>query len=143
MPANAFTVLPDEFNAATYFVDRHIAEGRGKKTAIECEERIVTYQQLFEMVNRAGNYLRKLGVRIEERVFLLLFDTPEFAASFFGAIKGLSRGLTSSISPTRYLRAHRRSTPHRPAKTMLHFGCTRRAAPVDPKLASICNMTWS
>jgi benzoate-CoA ligase len=87
MPANAFTVLPDEFNAATYFVDRHIAEGRGKKTAIQCEERIVTYQQLFEMANRAGNYLRKLGVRIEERVFLLLFDTPEFAASFFGAIK--------------------------------------------------------
>jgi len=39
------------------------------------------------MVNRVGNSLRKLGVRIEERVFLLLFDTPEFAASFFGAIK--------------------------------------------------------
>jgi benzoate-CoA ligase len=28
-----------------------------------------------------------LGVRPEERVFLLLLDTPEFASSFFGAIK--------------------------------------------------------
>ena len=87
MPADLFMVLPDKFNAATHFIDRHIADGRGQKVAIECEERRVTYQRLFEMVNRVGNCLRKLGVRIEERVFLLLFDTPEFAASFFGAIK--------------------------------------------------------
>jgi len=76
MPAKAFIVLPDEFNAATYFVDRHIGEGRGQRIAIECGERNVTYQQLLEMVNRVGNCLRKLGVRVEERVVLLLFDTP-------------------------------------------------------------------
>lgn len=87
MNPNEFSVLPDEFNAATYFIDRHIADGRVEKIAIECEGQRVTYQQLFEMVNRLGNGLRKLGVRIEERVILLLFDTPEFAASFFGAIK--------------------------------------------------------
>ncbi len=79
--------LPEEFNAAAYFVDRHIAEGRGNKVAIECEDRRVTYRQLFESVNQVGNALKKLHVRIEERVFLLLLDTPEFAASFFGAIK--------------------------------------------------------
>jgi benzoate-CoA ligase len=87
MPANGFNVLPDEFNAANHFIDRHVADGRGQKIAIECEGRHITYQQLFELVNRAGNCLRRLGVRIEERVFLLLFDIPEFAASFFGAIK--------------------------------------------------------
>src|SRR5215472_13241319 len=86
MPPNVF-IVPDEFNAATYFIDRHIAAGRGEKVAIECGERRVTFQQLFETVNRMGNCLRKLGVRIEERVILLLLDTPEFAASFFGAIK--------------------------------------------------------
>src|SRR5438309_10504341 len=79
--------LPDQFNAATYIVDRHIPEGRGDKIAIECGEDRVTYGQLFERVNRVGNGLRQLGVRIEERVFLLLLDTPEFAYSFFGAIK--------------------------------------------------------
>ena len=79
--------LPEEFNAASYFVDRHIAEGRGDKVAIECGDRLVTYRQLFESVNQVGNALKKLGVRPEERVFLLLLDTPEFAASFFGAIK--------------------------------------------------------
>src|SRR5665811_138791 len=75
--------LPEEFNAASYFVDRHIAEERGDKVAIECEERRVTYRQLFESVNRVGNALKSLDVRPEERVFLLLLDTPEFAASFF------------------------------------------------------------
>jgi benzoate-CoA ligase family protein len=80
-------VLPNEFNATTYFVDRHIVEGRGPNIAIECGELRVTYEELFEAVNRVGNCLRKLDVRIEERVFLLLLDSPEFAASFFGAIK--------------------------------------------------------
>src|SRR5579864_5167657 len=79
--------LPEQFNAATYFVDRHVSEGRGNKVAIECEGRRVTYHELFESVNRVGNALKELGVRIEERVLLLLLDTPEFAASFFGAIK--------------------------------------------------------
>jgi len=79
--------LPDEFNAATYFVDRHIAEGRGDKVAIECGDRRVTYRELFESVNKVGNALKGLQVRIEERVFLLLLDTPEFGAAFFGAIK--------------------------------------------------------
>jgi benzoate-CoA ligase len=80
-------LLPDEFNAASYFVDRHLHEGRGDKVAIECGDTRVTYRELAENVNRVGNALRQLGVRMEERVLMLLLDTPEFAASFFGAIK--------------------------------------------------------
>ncbi|MBZ5704222.1 MAG: benzoate-CoA ligase family protein [Acidobacteriia bacterium] len=87
MTSAAPILLPEEFNAATYFVDRHLGEGRGEKIAIECGESRVSYRQLHEQVNRVGNGLRKLGVRIEERVLLLALDTPEFAASFFGAIK--------------------------------------------------------
>ncbi len=79
--------LPDQFNAATYFIDRHLQEGRGERTAIEAEGARVSYGQLGERVNRFGNGLRKLGVRVEERVVLLLLDSPEFAISFFGAIK--------------------------------------------------------
>jgi benzoate-CoA ligase family protein len=79
--------LPDIFNVATYFVDRNVREGRGAKVAIECGDERVSYQQLFENANRAGNVLLALGVRPEERVLLLLLDTPEFLYSFFGAIK--------------------------------------------------------
>ena len=79
--------LPDEFNAAAYFVDRHMQAGRSGKIAIECGDVRVSYGELFARVNQLGNGLKSLGVRMEERVFLLLPDVPEFAFSFFGAIK--------------------------------------------------------
>jgi len=87
MSAGAPILLPDQFNAATYFIDRHLVEGRGEKIAIESDEARVSYRLLGEKVSRFGNALRQLGVRIEERVLLLLLDGPEFAFSFFGAIK--------------------------------------------------------
>ena len=79
--------LPEPFNVASWLVDRNLAEARGDNTAIECGDERVTYRQLAERVNRLGNALRSLGMRIEERVLLLLLDTPEFAYSFLGAIK--------------------------------------------------------
>jgi benzoate-CoA ligase family protein len=85
--ASLLIVLPETFNAATYFVDRHVPEGRGERIAIECGDEKVSYRQLFERSNRVGNALRKLDVRLEERVLLLLSDTPEFLYCFFGAIK--------------------------------------------------------
>jgi len=79
--------IPEAFNVATYFVDRHWFESRGSSIAIECGDEQVTYAQLLERTNRVGNVLRQLGVRMEERVALLLLDSPEFLYSFFGAIK--------------------------------------------------------
>jgi benzoate-CoA ligase family protein len=78
----------DVFNAASYFVDRHIAEGRGAAIAIECGDRRVTYADLHDRVNRTGSALRdELGIRPEERVLLLMLDGPEMVFAFFGAIK--------------------------------------------------------
>lgn len=79
--------LPDIYNAATTFVDENIAAGRGAKTAIYYEDKKLTYQEVYENVNRTGNALRDLGVEIEHRVLLILPDSPEFAFGFFGAIK--------------------------------------------------------
>jgi benzoate-CoA ligase family protein len=80
-------MLPDEFNAAAYFVDRHKGEGRSSRVAIECGDVRVTYGGLCGRVNQLGNGLKSRGVRMEERVLLLLPDVPEFAISFFGTIK--------------------------------------------------------
>ena len=80
-------VIPDIFNAATYFVDRHLAEGRGSKIAIECGDERVTYAHVAERTNRFANALRRLGLQSEQRIVLLLLDSPAFAYSFFGAIK--------------------------------------------------------
>jgi benzoate-CoA ligase family protein len=79
--------IPEAFNVAAYFVDRNVHEGRGSNIAVECGDEKVTYRQLLERTNRAGNALRELGVRIEERVALLIPDSPEFLYVFLGAIK--------------------------------------------------------
>ena len=84
------TEMPSQFNVATYFVDRNVADGRGDNVAIEVHpgNQRITYRQVLDGVNRFGNSLRNvLGVRIEERVLLLLLDCPEYAYAFFGAIK--------------------------------------------------------
>ena len=79
--------IPEIFNVATYFVDRNVTIGRGTNVAIECGDVRITYDEVQRNVNRCGNALRRLGVRPEERVLLLLYDGPEFVYSFFGAIK--------------------------------------------------------
>lgn len=79
--------IAEEFNAATALVDAHVAAGRGEKTAVVCGDRAISYAELQDSVNRMGNALRRLGVRIEERVAMLLPDSPEWVFAFFGAIK--------------------------------------------------------
>ena len=79
--------LPERFNVADYLVDRHVREGRGERTAILCGDESVSYAQVAERSNGLANGLRSLGVRREDRIMLLLYDTPAFAYSFFGAQK--------------------------------------------------------
>src|SRR2546425_457951 len=74
-------------NVATLFVDRNVDEGRGEAVAILSQDKQFTYRQVQEMVNRTGNLLLGLGLQPEQRVLVLLLDGPEFAATFFGAIK--------------------------------------------------------
>jgi 4-hydroxybenzoate-CoA ligase len=79
--------LPEIFNAADYFVDRNVREGRGAKTAIRCGTNQFSYGDVQAGVNRFGNSLKSLGVRMEERIALLMLDTELFPQAFFGSIK--------------------------------------------------------
>ncbi|MBW1806603.1 MAG: benzoate-CoA ligase family protein [Deltaproteobacteria bacterium] len=78
---------PEEFNAVDYFVDRNIRQGRGHRTAIYFKDHTLTYNQVQKMVDKTANALRDLGVQIEDRVLLVLLDTPEFYACFWGAMR--------------------------------------------------------
>src|SRR5262249_5338433 len=78
---------PESFNAASVFIDRHIAAGRGDRVALRWDDQTVTYTQLAANVNRAGNGFLRLGIRSEERVLLAVCDSPEFVYSFWGAMK--------------------------------------------------------
>ena len=79
--------MPEPFNLASYFVDRHATEGRGGKTAVIYEGRSYTYAEIAARVNQAGNALRRTGVRAGDRVLIIVPDSPEFVAAYFGAMK--------------------------------------------------------
>ena len=76
-------------NAAAEFIDGNILAGRGPHTAVvdAATGRELAYDAIHENVNRMGHALRRLGVRPEERVMILLPDCPEFIYAFFGTIK--------------------------------------------------------
>src|SRR4030043_906000 len=79
--------IKEFFNAADYFVDRNIRQGYGHKVAVYTEHRNYTYNDIQKMVNKTANAMRDLGVRIEDRVMILMLDVPQFYAIFWGAIK--------------------------------------------------------
>jgi benzoate-CoA ligase family protein len=79
--------VPRAFNLASYFVDRNVEEGRGARTALVGPSGATTYAEIAALTNRSGNVLRELGVRAEERVLLVLADSVEFVALWYGAQK--------------------------------------------------------
>ena len=79
--------VPRAFNLASYFVDRNVEEGRGGLTALIAPDGPTTYAELAALANRSGHVLRELGVRAEERVLLVLADSVEFVALWYGVQK--------------------------------------------------------
>ncbi|HMK65415.1 MAG TPA: AMP-binding protein, partial [Thermodesulfobacteriota bacterium] len=79
--------IPERYNASTTFIDDNLKAGRGNNPAILYGNQILTYNDVAALVNRTGNALIRTGVQMEQRVMLLLLDSPEFAAGFFGAIR--------------------------------------------------------
>ena len=77
----------DVFNLSAALLDEHLAAGNGQRPAIRYEGRSLSYRDVSRLVARAGSGLRSLGVEIEDRVALLLPDSPEFVAVFLGAIR--------------------------------------------------------
>lgn len=79
--------IPRRYNAAVDFIDRNLAEGRASNTAVIDGNGSYSYADLAQRVNRCGNALNSLGLRREERVALILHDTIDFPAAFWGCIK--------------------------------------------------------
>ena len=79
--------LADRFNVAVPFIDRHVDEGRGAKAAIQTAHETVTYAQLAERVNRAGNTLLAMELAPGDRLLMVIKDCPAFFYLFWGAIK--------------------------------------------------------
>ncbi|HEX7007613.1 MAG TPA: benzoate-CoA ligase family protein [Alphaproteobacteria bacterium] len=74
-------------NAAEAVLAPTLRAGRGGAPALLWRDRSFTYDQVQEGVNRAGNALRALGVEPENRVLMVMSDTPELVFAYLGAMK--------------------------------------------------------
>ena len=77
-------------NAADWFIDRHVREGRGDKAAfVEVREggRSISFAALSEKTGQVAAALIKSNVRREERAALFVLDQIEFPLLFWGALK--------------------------------------------------------
>ncbi len=74
------------FNIADEFISRPARE-HPQKTAILCPAAAVTYAALESEVNRVAQALRDSGCEPDDRVLIVLPDSLEFVAAFFGATK--------------------------------------------------------
>jgi len=75
------------FNACDYLLDRHVREGRGGRLALTGAAGEVTYGELAGRVRRAARGLRGLGLQAEQRLVMVMTDSPEFVVVYLAAMR--------------------------------------------------------
>ena len=77
--------LPERYNVGADLLHRNL-KTRASKIAIHSAVGEVTYGDLCKLACGAARTLTDLGVRREERVLIVAYDSPGWVASFLGAI---------------------------------------------------------
>jgi 4-hydroxybenzoate-CoA ligase len=92
------------YNAATDFIDVHVARGLGGKPSFIDPDRTLTYGALQDGSFRFAAALRRLGVRMEQRMALLAPDTVDFPVAFWGAVRAgvVVVPLNTFLAPAQY-----------------------------------------
>jgi benzoate-CoA ligase family protein len=78
--------FPDDFDLARYFLFEREKEGLGGKVALRFGERAWTYTDVADRSRGLARVLVDAGLAPEQRVYIVLPDTPAFAWSIFGTL---------------------------------------------------------
>jgi 4-hydroxybenzoate-CoA ligase len=74
-------------NAVDWFLDRHVREGRGDRTAFTDPTRSISYANLARDSARFSDAVIKAGIEREQRIALIMLDTVDFPIAFWGALR--------------------------------------------------------
>jgi benzoate-CoA ligase len=77
---------PERLNASA-ILDRNLEAGHADKNALITEDGSVTYGELANLTAGVASYLRELGVEREQRLLMIVGDSPAFPATFLGAMR--------------------------------------------------------
>jgi benzoate-CoA ligase family protein len=78
--------FPEDLSLADYFLFDRLAEGRGGRVALRFGDRAWTYAEVADRARALARWLVDAGVQQEQRVYLVLPDTPAFAWAIFGTL---------------------------------------------------------
>ncbi|NVB81545.1 MAG: benzoate-CoA ligase family protein [Kofleriaceae bacterium] len=93
--------FPDDFNLADYWLFDRIREDKGGKVALRFGDRSWTYAEVAERSRALANFLVDSGLKPEQRVYIVLPDTPAFVWSIFGTLAaGGVIAMGNPIAPT-------------------------------------------
>lgn len=82
----SYKQLPAIFNIAAYFLKTNLYRENGERIAFYYQDEVYSYRKVNEEVGHAAGLLSKLGLERENRIAILLPDSPEFVFAFWGAI---------------------------------------------------------
>lgn len=78
-------------NAAYECIDRHVADGNGKHTALlysdQTRDEAYSFEDLMKTTNQAAHMFKRLGIEKGDRVFIFMPRSPELYTALLGAIK--------------------------------------------------------
>ena len=98
----AITMPPNYFNAALDLIEGNLQAGREKKIAYIDDKQSYTFENLSNLVDRAANSLKRIGLASEQRVLLCMFDDITLPIAFLGATKA---GIVPILTNTMLTRA--------------------------------------
>ena len=75
------------FNACEYLLDRRLDAGDGDRLALTGPGGSLTYAELHDLVRRTASVLVSLGLQPEQRVLMVMADSPEFVAVYLAAMR--------------------------------------------------------
>jgi benzoate-CoA ligase family protein len=75
------------FNASEYLLDRHVRAGGGDRIALTGVAGELSYAELAQRVRQAARGLRSLGLQAEQRVVMVMADSPEFVITYLAALR--------------------------------------------------------
>ncbi len=76
----------EELSLADYFLFDRIAEGKGERIALRFGDRSWTYADVADRARSLARWLVERGIAPEQRVYIVLPDTPAFAWGIFGTL---------------------------------------------------------
>src|SRR5215472_3127474 len=127
------------FNACEYLLDRRLAAGDGQRIALTGPVGDVSYAELHDRVRRTAAGLREIGARPEDRVLMVMADSPHFAVVYLAAMRvgAIPVPVSTMLNPDGIAELLRDSRARYLAVTHEFAAAAESAAAAAPELTGI------